>query len=154
MNEAIQKSDVVDDGAFYHFTVAARANPYFRHVVLTDKWLQVALMTLLPGETTGAERHETATQSFRVVSGTATFVVSPTNSNEATAAAHQITEREKFTVPQNTRHNLINQQHVPLVLWTAYSKPMHTHGVIHRRQADAAREEFEREEPIGRSPLY
>ncbi len=46
--------------------VITKDNKYFRHVLYTEKHLQLVLMSLKPGEEIGDEAHEDRDQFFRV----------------------------------------------------------------------------------------
>ena len=107
----------------------AMANGNFRQVLYTSKYMQLVLMSLLPGEEIGEEVHETVDQFFRIESGTVKVVM---NGEETTITAEMVA-----IVPAGTRHNVINVGQTQVKLYTIYAPPNHPDGTINATKADA-----------------
>ena len=108
----------------------ALENIAFRRVVFTNKYSQVVLMSLLPGEDIGMEVHDDIDQVLVFVSGTGEAVIG----NEK----HPIQAGDLFDVPASTLHNFTNTGEVALKLFTIYSPPEHPDGVVFPTKAEAA----------------
>ena len=103
-------------------------NTKYRKVVYTDKFQQLALMSLDVGEYIPKETHN-ATQFFRIeqCKGVA----------EIGGKKIQLKDGVSLVVPPGTSHKIINKswQH-PLKLYTIYSPPQHDRHTINKRQPD------------------
>jgi len=95
-------------------------NNNFRKVIFTTKKLQLVLMSLLPQEDIGMERHDTD-QFFRVEQGHGVVIIN----------GHQfkVKEGSAVVVPSMAEHNFINtsRKH-KLKLYTIYVPPQHKKG--------------------------
>jgi mannose-6-phosphate isomerase-like protein (cupin superfamily) len=58
--------------------------------------------------------HKHGDEHYHIISGTGTLKLKNMLNNQEKTIA--ISERESFTIPENTSHQLINSGHVPLVL--------------------------------------
>ncbi len=106
-------------------------NANFRQVLSTNKYCQLVVMSLLPGEEIGNEVHPAVDQFFRIEAGEAKFVLNNTEE-------HVVREDEAAIVPAGTYHNVINtSKRKPLKLYTIYSPPNHPDGTVHRTKQDA-----------------
>lgn len=107
----------------------ARNNSWFRHVIYTGDYSQVALMALPPGEEIGDEMHEGTDQIFLIVEG----------SGEAILDGRRlpIVRHDLITVRSGTRHNIRNPGREDLKLVTIYSPAAYAEGTIHRTREDA-----------------
>lgn len=107
----------------------ASENGNFRKVLFTNKYSQVVLMSILPGEDIGQEVHEGVDQVLAFVQGTGQAVIG--------GESHAIGAGDLFAVPAGTEHNFINTGNAALKLFTVYSPPEHPDGVVHVTKADA-----------------
>lgn len=117
---------------------AAEDNDNFRQVVYTAKHCQMVLMSLKPMEDIGEEVHETVDQFFRFEQGEGKVVLD--------GVEHEIKAEYAVLVPAGTKHNVINTSDTtPLKLYTIYSPPNHSDGIIHatKEQAEADSEHFD-----------
>ncbi len=106
-------------------------NANFRQVLSTNKYCQLVVMSLLPGEEIGNEVHPAVDQFFRIEAGEAKFVLNNTEE-------HAVREDEAAIVPAGTYHNVINtSKRKPLKLYTIYSPPNHPDGTVHKTKQDA-----------------
>ncbi len=104
-------------------------NTAFRKVVYTSQFLQVVLMTLLPGEDIGVEVHPNVDQFFRVESGTGTAHID--------GKEYELADGISVVVPAGVEHNLVNTGDTPMNLYTIYTPPNHIDGRLHQTKADA-----------------
>jgi mannose-6-phosphate isomerase-like protein (cupin superfamily) len=103
-------------------------NEDFRQVLYTAKHCQLVVMSLKPAEEIGAEVHRLA-QFFRVEAGEADVILDGVRT--AVRAGFAI------VVPAGANHNIVNTGDKPLKLYTVYSPPNHSDGVVHHTRADA-----------------
>lgn len=104
-------------------------NSNFRQVLFTGKYMQLVVMSLLPGEEIGKEVHETVDQFFRIEAGRAKFVV---NGEEI-----EVGPEEVYIVTAGSEHNVVSVGEEPLKLYTIYTPPNHPDGTVHKNKAEA-----------------
>jgi mannose-6-phosphate isomerase-like protein (cupin superfamily) len=108
---------------------SALENNNFRKVLFTNKYSQVVLMSLPPGEDIGHEVHEDGDQVLVFVKGAGRAIVG--------GKTHDICAGDMFAVPAGTEHDFINTGAEALKLFTVYSPPEHPDGVVQATKADA-----------------
>ena len=108
---------------------SALENNNFRKVLFTNKYSQVVLMSVPPGEDIGREVHEDVDQVLVIVKGAGRAVVG--------GQTHSIGAGDMFTVPAGTEHDFINTGAEALKLFTVYSPPEHPDGVVYATKAEA-----------------
>ncbi|HKO97605.1 MAG TPA: cupin domain-containing protein [Pyrinomonadaceae bacterium] len=108
---------------------SALENNNFRKVLFTNKYSQVVLMSIPPGEDIGSEVHETVDQVLVFVEGGGRAIVG--------GETHVIGAGDMFAVAAGTEHDFINTGNEALKLFTVYSPPEHPDGVVHATKADA-----------------
>lgn len=109
-------------------------NNNFRQVLFTGQYMQLVVMSLLPGEEIGMEVHEKVDQFFRVEKGKIKAVL---DGEEVFVG-----EDEVLIVPAGTKHNLVNVGEETVKLYTIYSPPNHPDGTVHKDKAEA--DEYEK----------
>lgn len=107
----------------------ALENNNFRKVLFTNKYSQVVLMSIPPGEDIGSEVHENVDQVLVFVEGEGRAVVG--------GEKHDIGAGDMFAVAAGAEHDFINTGKGALKLFTVYSPPEHPDGVVHATKADA-----------------
>ena len=108
---------------------SALENDNFRKVLFTNKYSQVVLMSIPPGEDIGSEVHETVDQVLVFVKGAGRAIVG--------GETHNIGAGDMFAVAAGTEHDFINTGNEALKLFTVYSPPEHPDAVVHVTKAEA-----------------
>jgi mannose-6-phosphate isomerase-like protein (cupin superfamily) len=110
-------------------------NSNFRQVLSTNKFSQLVIMSLKPGEEIGMEIHGDVDQFFRIDAGEGKVI--------ADGQEYDITDGFAIVIPAGTEHNIINTSETEdLKLYTVYSPANHPDGTIHETKAEA--DEYER----------
>lgn len=97
-------------------------NDNYRKVLYTGKYMQLVVMSLLPGEEIGAEVHDGHDQFFRIEQGSVTAVLD--------GEEISVSEDEVLIVPSGVNHNVINSSDQVVKLYTIYSPPEHPDGTV------------------------
>ena len=118
------------DAYFSNIVEKTQSNNNFRQVLYTGTYMQLVVMSLLPGEEIGMEVHAAVDQFFRVEEGIANVIVD--------GKEQIVVDDMVFIVPAGAQHNVINTGTTSLKLYTIYSPPNHPQGTIHATKADAA----------------
>ena len=106
-------------------------NDNFRQVLFTSKYSQLVLMSLLPGEDIGDEVHKEVDQFFRIEKGVGKVIL---NEKEE----RPVKDGDAVVVPAGVYHNIVNTSETErLKLYTIYSPPNHTDGIIHKEKDEA-----------------
>ncbi len=106
----------------------AKQGTDFRRELMTNRFSQVVIMSVEPGEDIGMEVHD-LDQILVFVEGTGQAVI------EGEKAP--VSEGSLFVVPAGAEHNFINTGTVPLKLFTVYAPAEHPKGTVHRTKAEA-----------------
>jgi mannose-6-phosphate isomerase-like protein (cupin superfamily) len=114
----------------------AKKNTDFRRVILTNKFSQVVLMSVEPGDDIGEETHE-GDQILYFVDGEGDAVLAGKKSKIAAGSL--------VSVPAGTLHNFINTGSKPLKLYTVYAPPEEPPETVHKTKAEAEAAEAEKE---------
>ena len=102
------------------------SNKYYRKIIYTDKFQQLVLMCLEPGEDIPEEKHD-GTQFFRIESGNGFVRIGRQQKILRDGVA--------FIIPSNKKHYVKNtSKNKPLKLYTIYSPPQHVDLSYTKRQ--------------------
>ena len=110
-------------------------NNYYRKEIWTGKYLQVTVMCIPPKGEIGLEIHEDTDQFLRIVQGVGTVYMGE-NRRDVKLVGYANPECA-ILVPAQTWHNVINEQNVPLKLYSIYAPPHHKKGTIHKTKFDS-----------------
>lgn len=106
------------------------ANKYYRKVIYTDKFQQLVLMSLNPGEYIHREKHD-GTQFFRIEKGNGIAEVGTNNKKI------KLKDGISLTIPPNVLHKIINNSKTEILkMYTIYSPPQHNPNTINKRQPE------------------
>jgi quercetin dioxygenase-like cupin family protein len=90
-------------------------NSFYRKVIYTTPDLQLVLMSLLPHQEIGMEKHD-GTQFIRIEDGSGIAII---NGKRQT-----LTDGSAIIIRKNTCHNIISGSH-GMKIYTIYSPPQH-----------------------------
>ncbi|MEM4246031.1 MAG: cupin domain-containing protein [Candidatus Bathyarchaeia archaeon] len=101
----------------------ARKNTDFHRVLYTGKHIQLAVMSLKPGEEIGEETHDRTDQYFRFEAGEGAIVIE--------GSEQRVGEGVGVIIPAGVRHNVINtSKRAHLKLYTILSQPARHNGIV------------------------
>jgi len=123
----------------FDIETATVQNENYRVVAWTGKYLQVTLMSILPGESIGLEVHPATDQFLRIEAGSGRCVMG--SEKDALDFEVKVAAGWSVQVPAGTWHDVINTGTEPLRLYTVYAPSHHASGAIQPTQEDAKREE-------------
>ena len=134
-----QPTQQIKDYGPYPFAVnienITKSNNTFRTALWTGENMQLTLMSLMPGEDIGLERHDNLDQFIRIEQGKGLVVM---GDNKTTPNFQQTVMNDyAFIIPAGKWHNLINIGNVPLKLYSIYAPVQHPFGTVHETKADA-----------------
>lgn len=114
----------------------SKENTFFRKVLFTGPNSQLVVMSLMPSEDIGMEKHE-VDQFIRVEEGSGLAILDEKE--------YELPEDWAVVIPAGTEHNIINKSpEKELKLYTIYSPAEHPDGIVDETKEDAlAREKSE-----------
>lgn len=111
------------------------SNNFFRRTIWTGEYLQVTVMSIPPGGEIGLEIHENLDQFLRIEYGVASVYMGKTKQDVKFIG--DANPDYAILIPAGTYHNIINQQKIPLKLYSIYAPPQHPIGTVHKTKFDA-----------------
>ena len=110
-------------------------NTYFRKEIWTGEHLQVTVMSIPAGGEIGLEMHDNLDQFIRVEYGIGTVYMG--KNKQSVKLAGCANPDYAILIPAGTWHNIINNQNVPLKVYSIYAPPKHPVGTIHKTKFDS-----------------
>ena len=115
-------------------------NHNFRRAIWTGEHLQVTVMSIPVGGEIGLEKHDNLDQFIRVEYGEASVYMGKTKQNLKFIGNANC--NYAIVIPAGMWHNLINEQNIPLKVYSIYAPPKHPIGTIHKTKLDADLAEY------------
>ena len=110
-------------------------NENYRSAVWTGKYLQMALMSLQPGERIDLELHNDHDQFIRIEKGEARVLMGKDKENMTFDKV--VGDDWAILIPAGYWHEIINTGDRELKLYTIYGPPEHKPGTLHKTRAEA-----------------
>lgn len=104
-------------------------NDFFRKEVFTGQFMQMTVMSLLPGEDIGEEVHNDTDQFLRIEQGTGKAIIGDQE--------YAVEDDFVIIIPAGMKHNVINTGTIPMKMYSIYTPPEHPKGTIHKDKAEA-----------------
>lgn len=95
-----------------------KENDFYRHIIYTSEFMQLAYMCLYPGEKIELEEHD-ADQFIRIEDGSATVIIDEKK--------YLVSDGMAIIVPAHHKHYIENSGNDKVKLYTIYSPPTHHH---------------------------
>jgi mannose-6-phosphate isomerase-like protein (cupin superfamily) len=128
-------ADTKKKGLFLNLEEAVSENYDYRNVLYTGKYIQLAIMSLEPGEDIGWETHARSDQFIRVESGSGLCLLND--------EAYELETNDAVLIPAGAKHNILNNNDsLELKLYMLYARPVHK-DKISRSTKEEAREKSE-----------
>jgi mannose-6-phosphate isomerase-like protein (cupin superfamily) len=108
---------------------ATRANPNYRTVTWSGRYLQLTLMSIAPGKDIGLEMHAETDQFLRLDAGRGRVAMGP--SKDHLTFTREVSDGDCVLVPAGTWHNVTNIGKEPMQLYAIYAPAHHKPGKIH-----------------------
>ena len=128
-------TDIGNTPAVINIHNETNCNTFFRKAIWTGTNLQVTVMCIPAGGEIGLEMHDNIDQFIRIESGIASVFMGKTKQDikfYGNANANYA-----ILVPAGTWHNILNEQNIPLKLYSVYAPPKHPIGTIHKTKFEA-----------------
>lgn len=112
-----------------------KCNNNYRKAIWTGEHLQVTVMSIIPGGEIGLEIHENLDQFLRVEYGVASVYMGKTKPDVKFLG--NANDNYAIIIPAGTWHNIINEQNIPLKIYSVYAPPKHPIGTVQKTKFEA-----------------
>ncbi len=134
-NQANPFRDYGSVPVIFDMDAMTKSNNAFRTVIWTGRNLQVALMSLQPGEDIGVEMHQSVDQFIRIEQGDG--IVKMGNSQDDLSFHQPIGDDDAIIIPAGSWHNIANTGDSVMKLYSIYAPPSHPYGAMEQTKQDA-----------------
>lgn len=114
-------------------------NNNFRKEIITGEYMQITVMSIPAGGEIGLEIHDNLDQLLKIEYGIASVYAGNTKQNVKFIG--NANQNYGIFIPAGTYHNVLNEQNVPLKLFSTYAPPKHPIGTTHKTKFEADLEE-------------
>ena len=115
-------------------------NNNFRKEVFTGQYSQITVMSIPSGGEIGLEFHSDLDQILVIEYGVASVYTG--KSKNSVAFNGCANNQCAVLIPAGTYHNIINEQNVPLKLFSVYAPPKHPIGTVHKTKFQSDLEDY------------
>ena len=128
-------SDLGNQPVVVNIDKETKCNNNYRKAIWTGEHLQVTVMSIIPGGEIGLEIHENLDQFLRVEYGVASVYMGKTKPDVKFLG--NANDNYAIIIPAGTWHNIINEQNIPLKMYSVYAPPKHPIGTVHKTKFDS-----------------
>ena len=118
-----------------------KENDTYRTVLWTGEFMQLTVMSILPGEDIGLEVHLDHDQFIRVEEGEG--IVKMGDAENDLSFQERIEDDFAIMIPAGKWHNVINDTDKPLKLYSIYAPREHDHSTVHKTRAESLADEHD-----------
>ena len=128
--------DIGPEPQSYDLEQETVANPNYRTVAWSGRYLQLTLMSIPEGRDVGLEMHPETDQFLRLDAGRGRVQMGPARDN--LEFDREVSDGWCIFVPAGTWHNVTNIGDEPMQLYAIYAPAHHKPGKVHAAANDAA----------------
>ena len=133
--------DFGNDPFVFNIEDYTKENETYRTVLWTGEYMQLTVMSILPGEDIGLEVHDDHDQFIRVEEGEG--IVKMGDTEDDLSFQKRIEDDFAIMIPAGKWHNVINDTDKPLKLYSIYAPREHNPNTVHNTRAEAMADEHD-----------
>ena len=118
-----------------------RQNDTYRTVLWTGEYMQLTVMSLLPGEDIGLEIHDDHDQFIRVEAGEG--IVKMGDTKDDLSFQQRVEDDFAIMIPAGKWHNVENDTDKPLKIYSIYAPREHNPNTVHKNKEEAMADEHD-----------
>ena len=138
---SLEYRDFGNDPFVFNIEDYTKDNETYRTVLWTGEYMQLTLMSLLPGEDIGLEIHNNHDQFIRVEEGEG--IVKMGDAEDDLSFQERVEDDFAIMIPAGKWHNVINDSDKPLKIYSIYAPREHNPNTVHTTRADALADEHD-----------
>lgn len=139
--EVLEYRDFGNDPFVFNIEDYTRQNDTYRTALWTGEYMQLTVMSILPGEDVGLEVHDDHDQFIRVEEGEG--IVMMGDAEDDLSYQKRVEDDFAIMIPAGKWHNVINDSDKPLKLYSIYAPKEHDHATVHTTRQEALEDEHD-----------
>ena len=137
----LEYRDFGNDPFVFNIEDYTKENETYRTVLWTGEYMQLTVMSILPGEDIGLEVHDDHDQFIRVEEGEG--IVKMGDAEDNLSFEERIEDDFAIMIPAGKWHNVINDTDKPLKLYSIYAPREHKPNTVHKTRAESIADEHD-----------
>ena len=133
--------DFGNDPFVFNIEDYTKENETYRTALWTGEYMQLTVMSLLPGEDIGLEVHDDHDQFIRVEEGEG--VVMMGDAEDDLSFQERVEDDFAIMIPAGKWHNVVNDSDKPLKLYSIYAPREHEKSTVHQTKEEALADEHD-----------
>lgn len=139
IDSPLEYRDFGNDPFVFNIEDYTKQNDTYRTAIWTGEYMQLTVMSLLPGEDIGLEVHDDHDQFIRVEEGKGIVMMGDNEDN--LTFQEKVEDDFAIMIPAGKWHNVINDSDKPLKLYSIYAPKEHKHETVHKTKEEALADE-------------
>ena len=137
----LEYRDFGNDPFVFNIEDYTRHNDTYRTALWTGEYMQLTVMSILPGEDIGLEIHHDHDQFIRVEEGEG--IVQMGDTEDDLSFEERVEDDFAIMIPAGKWHNVTNDSDKPLKLYSIYAPREHNHSTVHKNKEEALADEHD-----------
>ena len=137
----LEYKDFGNDPFVFNIEDYTKQNDNYRTTLWTGEFMQLTVMSILPGEDIGLEVHLDHDQFIRVEEGEG--IVQMGDAEDNLSYERKIEDDFAIMIPAGKWHNVINDSDKPLKLYSIYAPREHKFDTVHKTREEALADEHD-----------
>lgn len=133
--------DFGSDPFVFNIEDYTRQNDTYRTALWTGEYMQLTVMSILPGQDIGLEIHDDHDQFIRVEEGKGIVMMGDTEDN--LTFQEKVEDDFAIMIPAGKWHNVVNDSDKPLKLYSIYAPKEHDYETVHKTREEAMEDEHD-----------
>ena len=139
--EVLEYREFGNDPFVFNIVEYTRQNDTYRTVLWTGEYMQLTVMSLLPGEDIGLEIHDDHDQFIRVEAGEG--IVKMGDTKDDLSFQQRVEDDFAIMIPAGKWHNVENDTDKPLKIYSIYAPREHNPNTVHKNKEEAMADEHD-----------
>ena len=139
--DTLEYRDFGNDPFVFNIEDYTKGNETYRTTLWTGEFMQLTVMSILPGEDLGLEVHTDHDQFIRVEEGEG--IVMMGDAEDDLSYQKRVEDDFAIMIPAGKWHNVINDSDKPLKLYSIYAPKEHKYETVHKTREDAMADEHD-----------
>lgn len=135
----LEYRDFGNDPFVFNIEDYTKQNDTYRTTLWTGEYMQLTVMSILPGEDIGLEVHDDHDQFIRVEEGEGLVQMGDTEDN--LSFEEHVKDDFAIMIPAGKWHNVTNTSDKPLKLYSIYAPKEHNYNTVHKTREEAMADE-------------
>ncbi|MDD2475453.1 MAG: cupin domain-containing protein [Dysgonamonadaceae bacterium] len=137
----LEYKDFGNDPFVFNIEDYTKQNDTYRTTLWTGEYMQLTVMSILPGEDIGLEVHLDHDQFIRVEEGEG--IVQMGDAEDDLSFEKKIEDDFAIMIPAGKWHNVINDSDKPLKLYSIYAPREHEFDTVHKTREESMADEHD-----------